>query len=78
MIAIMAGSDFERATFTAPHDVLAEARAIAGRGEFSAYVASALRRQIERDKLRTLVDEMIERSGPVDEDLVARYMDEMK
>lgn len=48
-------------------DVLAEARARAGRRELSSYVNEALRRQLQRDRLIELLALMDEESGPVDE-----------
>jgi Arc/MetJ family transcription regulator len=49
-------------------DVLAEARARAGRRELSSYVNDALRRQLQRDRLGTLLAEMDAEAGPVDDE----------
>ena len=46
-------------------EVLAEARARAGRRELSSYVNEALRRQLQRDRLVELLSEMDAESGPV-------------
>ncbi len=46
-------------------DVLAEARARAGRRELSSYVNEALRRQLQRDRLAELLAEMEAESGPI-------------
>jgi Arc/MetJ family transcription regulator len=46
-------------------DVLAEARARAGRRELSSYVNEALRRQLQRDRLAQLLAEMDVESGPI-------------
>ncbi len=51
-------------------DVLAEARARAGRRELSSYVNEALRRQLQRDRLGELLAEMDDESGPVPDDLL--------
>lgn len=51
-------------------DVLAEARARAGRRELSSYVNDALRRQLQRDRLGELLAEMDEESGPVPDDVL--------
>ena len=46
-------------------DVLAEARARAGRRELSSYVNHALRRQLQRDRLTELLAELDADFGPV-------------
>jgi len=46
-------------------DVLAQARARAGRRELSSYVNEALRRQLQRDRLGELLAAMDDESGPV-------------
>lgn len=51
-------------------DVLAEARARAGRRELSSYVNEALRRQLQRDRLADLLAEMDNESGPVPDDVM--------
>jgi len=50
--------------------VLAEARERAGRRELSSYVADALRRQLQHDRLGELLAEMDASSGPVPEELM--------
>ena len=69
---------FEKASWTIPSDVLQAVRRHAPRGKVSAYVADALRRQLELDELATLVDENESASGPFDPDAVARYAHEMR
>ena len=69
---------YERASWTIPSDILEAVRRHAPRGKVSAYVADALRRQLERDELAELVDEMVDESGPLDDALVRRYADEMR
>lgn len=69
---------FEKASWTIPSDVLEAVRRHAPRGKVSAYVADALRRQLERDDLAVLVDEIEADSGPFDPEIVARYADEMR
>ena len=51
-------------------DVLAEARARAGRRELSSYVNEALRRQLQRDRLGELLAEMDDESGPIPDDVL--------
>lgn len=51
-------------------DVLAEARARAGRRELSSYVNEALRRQLQRDRLAELLAEMETESGPVPDEVM--------
>jgi len=51
-------------------DLLAEARARAGRRELSAYVNEALRRQLQRDRLTELLVEMESESGPIPHELM--------
>ena len=69
---------FEKASWTIPSDVLEAVRWRAPRGKVSAYVADALRRQLEREELAELVAEMTEESVPLDGELVRRYADEMR
>ena len=51
-------------------DVLAEARARAGRRELSSYVNEALRRQLQQDRLAEMLAEMDAESGPIPEDVM--------
>jgi Arc/MetJ family transcription regulator len=51
-------------------EVLAEARARAGRRELSSYVNDALRRQLQRDRLAELLAEMDAESGPIPDELM--------
>jgi hypothetical protein len=69
---------FEKASWTIPSDVLEAVRRHAPRGKVSAYVADALRRQLELDDLADLVAEMEASTEPLDSELVARYADEMR
>jgi hypothetical protein len=50
--------------------VLSEARDRAGRRELSSYVNDALRRQLQRDRLRELLAEMDASSGPIPDDVM--------
>jgi len=47
-------------------------------GKVSAYATLALRRQLERDGLDDLIDELVEVNGPLDADAVARYVGEWR
>lgn len=51
-------------------DVVAEARARAGRRELSSYVNDALRRQLQRDRLAELLAEMDAESGAVPDEVM--------
>lgn len=51
-------------------DVLAEARARAGRRELSSYVNEALRHQLQRDRLAELLAEMDAESGPIPDEVM--------
>ena len=51
-------------------DVVAEARARAGRRELSSYVNDALRRQLQRDRLGELLAEMDAESGAVPDEVM--------
>ena len=51
-------------------DLLAEARARVGRRELSSYVNEALRRQLQRDRLTGLLDEMEAESGPIPDEVM--------
>ncbi|MFT4218132.1 MAG: hypothetical protein QM619_13255 [Micropruina sp.] len=69
---------YQKASWTIPADVLRSVRERVPRGQVSAYVTEALRRQLELDDLAALVEELEADGGPVDEANVARYMDEMR
>lgn len=49
-------------------EVLAKARARVGGGGLSAYVNDAVRRQLRRDVLSDLLDELRQANGPVSEE----------
>jgi thymidine phosphorylase len=69
---------YRKASWTIPSDVLDSVHQHVPRGQVSAYVTAALRRQLELDNLASLVDEMEAEGGPVDEANVVRYMEEMR
>jgi len=54
-----------------PSDLVSEIRTRTGARGFSAFVSAAARRQIEREKLGELLDEMEAANGPVPADLLA-------
>ncbi len=66
-IAVVAVS---KVSLSIDEDVLAEARARAGRRELSSYVNEALRRQLQRDRLAQLLAEMDVESGPVPDEVM--------
>jgi hypothetical protein len=47
-------------------------------GAVSAYVTVALRRQLERDGIEDLIAQLVEVNGPLDDVVVARYVDEWR
>lgn len=49
-----------------------------GQAKVSAYATVALRRQLERDGLDDLIEELVEVNGPLDADAVARYVEEWR
>lgn len=58
---------------TIPTDLLREVDGLMPDGNFSAYVTQALRRQVERDKLGQLVDDLRAEHGDPDPADVARW-----
>lgn len=56
----------EKVSLTLDQEVLAEARRVVGAGELSGYVNQAVERQLQRDRLRGLLDELAREHGPVD------------
>jgi hypothetical protein len=58
---------------TIPSDLIGEVEALAPGGTLSAYVTRALRRQVERDKLGQLVDDLRQAHGDPDPAEVARW-----
>ena len=72
------GTVYRKASWTIPSDVLDSVHRRVPRGQVSAYVTEALRRQLELDNLASLVAEMEAEGGPVDEANVAWYMEEMR
>lgn len=74
----MSSTAFAKVSLTIDADVLASVRGRVPRGGLSAYTTEALRRQLERDGLAELIDEMVETSGPVDESAVERFAAELR
>ena len=60
--------EYGKKSITVPMDVLDEVNRLLSDGNFSAYVTEALKRQIQRDKLSQLVDELEADYGPVTEE----------
>ncbi len=69
---------FEKVSLTIEADILHRVRDRVEPGKLSAYATAALRRQLERDGLDDLIDELVEVNGPLDADAVARYIDEWR
>ncbi len=59
-----------RITVSLDKELAEEARQRAGASGISAWVAHAIRRQAERERLRSYLDELQELLGPPDESLV--------
>lgn len=64
-------------TVTLPEQTAAAVRSRAGPRGFSAYVARAVTRQLERDAMDDLLAAMEARHGPVDEAEVAAIMERL-
>jgi hypothetical protein len=70
--------EYVRKSFTIPADLWVGVEQIVQGGNQSAYVAEALRRQVERDNLRSLVDELEAASGPATAEELAALARELK
>lgn len=64
----------EKHSITMPTGASEGVRSRVGARGFSAYVAAAVARQLERDALDDLLTQMEAEHGPVDEDAVAAIM----
>lgn len=64
----------EKHSVTMPAETSQQVRSRVGARGFSAYVAGAVARQLERDALDDLLAEMAAEHGPVDETEVAAIM----
>lgn len=62
---------------TVDAELLAAVRSQAGPRGVSAFVAAALRHELERVRLRELLDDLADDLGPPDEDLVAEATHEL-
>jgi len=69
---------FEKVSLTIEADVLHRVRGRVDPGKVSAYATAALRRQLERDGVEDLIDELVEVNGPLDAAAIARYVDEWR
>lgn len=69
---------FEKVSLTIEADVLHRVRDRVEPRGLSAYTTLALRRQLERDGLGDLIEELIEVNGPLDAAAVAQYVDEWR
>lgn len=69
-----ASSGVEKHSVTMPTETSRGVRARVGSRGFSAYVAGAVQRQLERDALADLLDDMASEHGPVDEAEVAAIL----
>ena len=60
----------DKVSVSMPPEVSAAVRARVGRREFSRYVTAAVRRQLERDQLDSLLAEMEAVNGPVSAEML--------
>ncbi|MFC6704835.1 CopG family transcriptional regulator [Flexivirga alba] len=67
----------EKHSVTMPAETSEGVRSRVGARGFSAYIAGAVARQLERDALGDLLSEMEAEHGPVDEAEVAAIMDRL-
>jgi hypothetical protein len=74
MITVMATDKFSATVDSA---LLAQVRAHAGPRGLSAFVAVALQHELDRVRLRELLDELTEQLGPPDEGMVAEAVEEL-
>ncbi|MDR1238106.1 MAG: hypothetical protein LBK28_07680 [Propionibacteriaceae bacterium] len=74
---MQAETDYVRKSFTIPFELWTQVEGFAGRGQQSTYVSQALRRQVERDNLAALIQEMEEANGPVPMDVVEKRAREL-
>lgn len=74
-IAPLEGDKVEKHSITMPTSTSSGVRSRVGRRGFSAYVSSAVARQLERDALDDLLAQMETEHGPVDEAEVAAIID---
>lgn len=70
----MSAPEFEKHSVSLPAEVSAGVRARVGARGFSAYVAQAVARELERDALDDVLARMEADHGPVDEDEVGNIM----
>lgn len=62
----------DKLSATVDAELLREARARAGPRGLSAFVAGAIRHELDRASLRELLDELADELGPPDEEMVAQ------
>ena len=60
----------EKVSLTLDDELVEQARRHAGQRGLSGYVNQALRRQLQRDRLITFLEEVDEAAGPVDESVM--------
>lgn len=74
---MVAASGIEKHSVTMPAETSEGVRARVGARGFSAYVAGAVARQLERDALADVLASMDADHGPVDEAEVASIMEQL-
>lgn len=72
-----ASTGVEKHSVTLPAETSAGVRSRVGARGFSAYVAGAVARQLERDALDDILAQMDDEHGPVDEAEVAAIMERL-
>ena len=69
--------EYRKKSITVPGDVVDAVNEVLGSGSFSGYVTEALRRQVQRDRLARLVDELEAEMGAVTPDEYRRALEEL-
>ncbi|ONH23247.1 CopG family transcriptional regulator [Pseudofrankia asymbiotica] len=69
--------DIVRYSIKMPRDVAQAVQARAGKGDPSAYVVAAVRRQLERDNLRELIEAAEDEHGPITEEEMRRKLEQL-
>ncbi|MCL2466747.1 MAG: hypothetical protein FWF21_05720 [Micrococcales bacterium] len=65
IIGMTVGAEYVRKSFTVQSDLWGEVEKLVGGGNQSAYIARALQRQVERDRLDLLLADLESANGPV-------------
>jgi Arc/MetJ-type ribon-helix-helix transcriptional regulator len=69
--------EYRKRSVSLPTSVIDDVQERVGPGQFSAYVAEAVRRQLRRDALAEILADMEAEHGPADEAEVAALMESL-